>query len=95
MVIGALSFDIPSLNRSCKELEEMAVRVLPQLRGQLSKNKDVYLNFGSDYLEAHDGEIVGKEHYVSYVTELERLFEIAKIAFEQKMIVLFGSNEIV
>jgi len=95
MVIGALSFDIPSLNRSCKELEEMAVRVLPQLRGQLSKNKDVYLNFGSDYLEAHDGEIVGMEHYVSYVTELERLFEIAKIAFEQKMIVLFGSNEIV
>ncbi len=93
MVIWALSFDIPSLNRSSKELEEMAARVLPQLRGQLSKNTDVYLSFGSDYLEAHDGEIVGIEHYVSYLTELERLFEIAKIAFEQKMVVLFDPEE--
>jgi len=44
-------------------------------------------------LEAHDGEIVGMEHYVSYLTELERLFEIAKIAFEQKMVVLFDPEE--
>ncbi|WP_418359360.1 hypothetical protein [Sphingobacterium detergens] len=91
-VIGTLSFDIPSLNRSSKKLEEMAAKVLPQLRGQLSRNADVYLNFGGDYLEARDGEIIGMEHYVSYVTELERLFEIAKIAFAQKMVVLFGSN---
>ncbi|MDF2478965.1 MAG: hypothetical protein K0S24_4448 [Sphingobacterium sp.] len=94
-VIGALSFDIPSLNRSSKKLEEMAAKVLPKLRGQLSKNADVYLNFGGDYLEARDGEIIGMEHYVSYVTELECLLDIAKISFAQKMVVLFGSNEIV
>lgn len=95
LVIGAFLLDVPVLNKSCRELEEMAARVLPQLRGQIKKDIDAYINWSVADFEDLDEDALRMTRHVPDILELERLFEIVKIAFAQKMVVLFGSNEIV
>jgi hypothetical protein len=73
----------------------MAVRVLPQLRRQLKKDIDNYPTLDVlDFDNFEDDELRMKSR-IPDIVELERLFEIAKIAFEQKMVVLFGVEELV
>ncbi len=95
LVIGAFLLDVPALSKSCRELEEMAARVLPQLRGQIKKDIDAYINWSAADFEDLDGDALRMNRHIPDIVELERLFEIAKIAFEQKIVVLFNSNEIV
>jgi len=95
LVIGTFLLDVPALSKSCRELEEMATRVLPQLRGQIKKDIDAYINWSAADFEDLDEDTLRMKRYIPDMVELERLFEIAKIAFEQKMVVLFNSNEVV
>lgn len=93
LVIGTFLLDVPVLNRSCKELEEMAARVLPQLRGQIKKNIDDYPNWDVVDFEDLEEDKSRMKRHIPDMVELERLLDIAKIAFEQKMVVLFGREE--
>ncbi len=95
LVISTFSLDIPVLSGSCKELEEMAVRMLPQLRGQLKKDIDNYPTLDVLDFENFEDDKLRMKSRIPDIVELERLFEIAKIAFEQKMVVLFGVEELV
>ncbi|APU95555.1 hypothetical protein K2F45_02465 [Sphingobacterium siyangense] len=95
LVIDTFSLNVPNLNRPCKELEEMAARVLPQLRGQIKKDIDAYINWRVADFEDLDEDTLRMKRHIPDMVELERLLDIAKIAFAQKMVVLFGSNEIV
>lgn len=88
MIIKPFLLDLPLISHSCTELINLASRIIPQVKNLKIKNIDLYTTLVEEGL----GDNNNQSQYLPDFEELQNSFDLLKVAFEQKITILFETK---